>query len=133
MTKLKILIADDSSVILSRLKNTMEENPKVNLIGEANNAGEISNFLKFVMPDVISLDIMMPGKSGIEVLMEIKKDYPSVKVIMLTNQSESYYRKLCMSLGADYFFDKSTEFTKVPVALNQIYDQCFNENNTPAA
>ncbi|HQW23997.1 MAG TPA: response regulator, partial [Bacteroidia bacterium] len=70
-------------------------------------------------PDVIILDIKIPGKSGVEVLPELKtKSY--AKVIMLTNYSDAYYKNLCMKLGAEYFLDKSNEFEKINEILMSI-------------
>jgi len=62
----------------------------------------------------------MPGGSGIDVLEQIKKESGDIVVIMLTNHPLAPLRKRCMELGADYFFDKSTEFDKVSDVLKQL-------------
>jgi DNA-binding NarL/FixJ family response regulator len=62
---------------------------------------------------VVILDIQMPDASGIAVLAHIKKESPRTIVIMLTNFPLPPFRKCCPKAGADYFFDKSTEFEKV--------------------
>jgi len=62
----------------------------------------------------------MPGGSGIDVLRSIKKDRPAPIVMMLTNYPYPQYRKRCMDVGADCFFDKSSEFNMVTDALKQI-------------
>ena len=67
-----------------------------------------------LQPDAVILDIRMPGGSGIDVLKKIKKNYPSTLVIMFTNYPTAQYRKRCLDLGTDFFFDKSTEFDKIP-------------------
>jgi len=54
------------------------------------------------------------------VLQEIKRDKPSCKVIVLTNYPYREYRKKCMELGADFFFDKATEFDKIPEVLERL-------------
>jgi DNA-binding NarL/FixJ family response regulator len=59
------------------------------------------------------LDISMPGGSGVHVLETIKREQPALKVIMLTNFGHEQYRQKCLQLGADHFFDKTTEFEKV--------------------
>jgi len=92
----------------------------VMVVGEARNAYETFSFLKTLIPDVVLLDITMPEKSGINVLSEVKQNYSAVKVIMLTNEANSFTRSLCLRLGADYFFDKSTEFEKIPLTLKEI-------------
>ena len=118
--QLKILIADDSPVIISRLKSILAELDMVTVIGEAGNGNEVMSFLKIAVPDVVLLDVKMPGANGIDVLADIKKNYEQVKIIMLTNQSNAIIRSLCLNMGANFFFDKSTEFEKLPDALQQL-------------
>jgi DNA-binding NarL/FixJ family response regulator len=125
-SQLNILIADDSPFIIDRLKVILEEIEMITIVGAVNNGIEALNFLKTWTPDVVLLDVIMPGLNGIDVLSDIKKQYPGVKVIMLTNQSNPFVRKVCMNLGASYFFDKSTEFEKLPEALQQL--AVVNEN-----
>lgn len=64
-------------------------------------------------PDIAILDIQLPDGSGIDLLSKIKNTHKNAIVIMLTNYPYSIIRKRCDELGADYFFDKSTEFEKV--------------------
>jgi len=68
----------------------------------------------------VILDIRMPGGSGIDVLEDIKKINAAPIVIILTNYPYPQYRKKCMAAGADYFFDKSSEFEKVTEVLKKL-------------
>ena len=68
-------------------------------------------------PDAVILDIRLPGRSGIQVLKEIKAAHPETVVIMLTNYDFDQYRRQCLQLGADYFFNKTLEFEKVMTVL----------------
>ena len=66
------------------------------------------------------LDIRLPGKSGIDVLKDIRaKKLPS-RVIMMTNYPYPQYRKKCEELGADYFFDKVTEIEEIPKVIEEL-------------
>ena len=73
---------------------------------------------------MVILDIQVPPgpnlRNGIDVLRLTKKEHPHSGVIMLTNFDNSYYRKECERLGADFFFDKSNEFEQVPGAVLEI-------------
>ena len=82
----------------------------VETVAQAEDAKEAISSLKELKPDVVILDIRMPGGNGIEVLKEIKKDEIPCKTIILTGYPYKQYRKKCAELGADYFFDKSTQF-----------------------
>ena len=64
----------------------------------------------------------MPGASGINRLHEMKKDKPAPIIMILTNYPYPQYRKKCADAGADYFFDKSTEFDKVPEVLQKLIE-----------
>jgi len=118
--KLKVLIVEDSEVVTKRLRSMLKEMPEVSIVGEAMNATEAFAIHGLMNPDVVLLDINLPGMNGVEVLKEIKKLNGDTKVMMLTNYSDLHHRKRCKEAGADYFFDKSIEFEKVPDTLTQI-------------
>jgi len=71
-------------------------------------------------PDLTILDIKMPGGSGIDVLKELKAMNPEAMVIMLTNYPYPQYREKCMKEGANFFFDKSTEFERVVDVVKEV-------------
>jgi len=116
--KLNVLIVEDSLIVAERIKEMLNELNEVSRIDEAIDSKEAMSMFDVEVPDVVLLDIDLPGKSGIEILREIKQKYFSTCVIMLTNHTERYIRELCQESGADYFFDKSTEFEKVSGALS---------------
>ena len=118
--KLKVFIADDSSFIHDRLPGVLAEISGVEVIGEAINGNEALDSILKLNPDVVLLDIRMPGKTGIEVLSELKKEKPELKVIMLTNYPYPQYRQKCMELGATYFFEKSNDFEKLFNVLKEM-------------
>jgi len=117
---MKILIVDDSEVVRERLKAMLSEVTELKNINQAEDVPEaISSFQK-LNPEVVILDIRLPGGSGIDVLREIKKSNQPPLVIVLTNYPYPQYRRKCIEAGADFFFDKSTEFHKVTELLKQL-------------
>jgi DNA-binding NarL/FixJ family response regulator len=112
-TKLKVFIADDSSFMQERLPGALSEIPGVEVIGQAKDGDEALDCISKLNPDVVILDIRMPGKSGIDVLAELKKEKPELKIIMLTNYPYPQYKQKCLELGAAYFFEKSNDFEKL--------------------
>jgi len=90
------------------------------IIGVAQDGIEARDRILELKPDVLTLDIRMPLRSGIDVLRDIKKSAPTTKIIILTNYPYPQYRKKCMEEGADFFFDKSTEFEKVTEVIEQL-------------
>jgi DNA-binding NarL/FixJ family response regulator len=114
---MKIFIADDSAVFRERLIEMLSELPEIEIIGQAEDGIQATKLIEKLNPDVVILDIRMPGGSGIDVLEDIKKINAVPIVIILTNYPYPQYRKKCMKAGADYFFDKATEFEKVTEVL----------------
>ena len=114
---MKILIADDSLIVRDRLVTLLTEVHGIEVVGQAKDATEATSLAAELRPDVAILDLRMPKGSGADVLRDIKKLNPTPKVIILTNYPHPENRKKCIDRGADYFFDKSTEFKKVMVVL----------------
>ena len=110
---IQVAIADDSDVIRARLMQKLSQLEGIKMAWQAQNAAEALAAFQQLKPEVAILDIQMPGGCGIDVLAHIKKESPHTTVIMLTNYSLPPFRKCCLQAGADYFFDKSTEFEKV--------------------
>ena len=117
---MRIVIADDSSVVRQRLIRMLGDVIGVEVVGQADDVPLARNLVDTLKPDVAILDIRMPSGSGADLVPNLKKLSPAPKVIMLTNYAYPENRKKCMDGGADYFFDKSTEFQKVVAVLKDL-------------
>jgi DNA-binding NarL/FixJ family response regulator len=111
---LTLLLVDDNSQFAERMNWLLNELEKVGEIKTSSSYEAAINILNIEVPDLVLLDIHLPGKSGIELLKWIKRSGRSCRVMMLTNQADEYYQKLCLRLGADYFLDKSRDFPLIP-------------------
>ena len=112
--KIKVFIADDSLIVREHLVTMLEELAGIKVVGQAENVAEAISAIRILQPDVVILDIRMPGGNGIDVLQTIKQDEVAPMVIILTNYPYQGYRQKCMQAGADFFLDKSTEFDQIP-------------------
>jgi DNA-binding NarL/FixJ family response regulator len=92
----------------------LDELAGVEIVGQAENVAEAISAIGNLKPDVVILDIRMPGGSGIDVLENIKQNDSALLVIILTNYPYPGYRQKCLQAGADFFLDKSTEFDQIP-------------------
>ena len=119
-TILRVFIVDDSAVIRERLETMLSELKGIGIIGQAKGSTEAEEAIPKLKPDVVILDIRMHGGNGIDVLKNIKKDKNPPLVMMLTNYPYPQYRKKCKDAGADFFFDKSTEFEKVTEVFKKL-------------
>lgn len=117
---MKVLIVDDSRLLRERLVSMISELPGIDVIAQAQNAAGANDSIQELHPDVVILDIRLSKGNGIDVLQEIKKDRSAPVTIMFTNYPYPQYRKKCQEAGADFFFDKSTEFHKITGVLEKI-------------
>jgi DNA-binding NarL/FixJ family response regulator len=111
---MKILIVDDSELVAERLNNMLEDIAGTKIIATAGTYARAAELLEELNPDLALLDINLPDKSGLELLLLIKQNYKKTQVIMISNNATESYRKICSKLGANYFFDKSHDFELIP-------------------
>jgi len=118
-----LLIVDPSSFIIERLLNIINAVKIVDEIFTTTNFAEAVLFLKQHDTDIVLLDIELSEsqkKNGIELLKYITRDFPAVKVVVLSNLISSYYQRLCKKLGAVSFIDKSKDFEKLPEVIESM-------------
>jgi DNA-binding NarL/FixJ family response regulator len=117
---MKVFIADDSPLFRSQLIEMISDLEGVEVVGQAGNAQEALEAITAQPPDVVTLDVSILGRSGIDVLMKIKREGLAPVVIMLTNQSSLPYRKRCSQAGADFFIDKAIEISEVRQIIEEL-------------
>lgn len=88
MNKQRIFIVDDHEVVRLGLKALLEHHPQFEVVGEAGNAREALEQVARIQPDVVLMDVRLPGTSGIEVCEEITKNYDNIRVIILTSYAD---------------------------------------------
>jgi PAS domain S-box-containing protein len=116
---MKVLVADDSHLIRQRLVDRLLRVPDIT-IAEAIDTDDALHQLTTFKPDIAVLDIRMPGGGGIKALTEIKKNFPGITVIVMTSYPYAEYRQKCLEMGADFFFEKSTEFESIAKTVRQL-------------
>jgi DNA-binding NarL/FixJ family response regulator len=112
-----VLVMDDAAVVRSLLAAMLAEIDSVENVIQAEDAASALRLVDEHEPDIAILDIKVPGsgvvQNGIDVLRQVKGAHPETKVIMLTNHATERYRSECQKAGADYFYDKSSEFEQL--------------------
>lgn len=117
MEPMKVLVVDDHQLMIEGLKSLLEVEEDIASVAGANSMTEALEFLKSNTIDVILMDINMPGNSGIEATEEIKKLYPSVKVIALTMHDDISIITKMVKAGASGYILKRTNMNEVIDAL----------------
>lgn len=115
-----VLVVEDSLLIIERILRLLNEANNIKMVIHAANYAESLKMMKEISADIILLDLNLPDKSGIEILREVKNTHPHIKVIVLTNHANDKYREICTLMGADYFFDKSADFDKIPDTISSM-------------
>ena len=115
-----VLLVDDVALVRDRLCSLLGEDPRIAVIGQAQDAAEAIRQSDSLQPDAVVLDYRLPDATGVEVLRHIKQSAPWCVVIMLTNLRESVFEEISRMSGADYFFHKATEFEKVAEVLGRL-------------
>ncbi len=126
-SKLVMLIVDDNMRFIERMIGLLDEANNIGYINVANDYNEATRIIDEERPDVVLLDINLPGKSGIEILKLIRNSGQQSHVIMVTNHADDYYRNQCKEIGADHFLDKSNDFSKVPGIISRLGDIPTNQ------
>jgi DNA-binding NarL/FixJ family response regulator len=112
-----VVIVEDSPIVRARLANLITESGFAVITGEAADGFKAQALVRQSQPNVVVLDIQVPGVNGLELLAQFRKEIPGCLLIVLTTYAFEEFRQRCLALGADYFFDKSTEFDRVTEVL----------------
>ncbi len=114
---IRVMLADDHILMREGIRQLLEFDGSIEVVGEANNGEECLDILQMFKPQVLLLDINMPKKSGIEVLEEIKKEKTDVKVLILTVHTEIEYLIKALDIGVDGFILKDSESAELKRAI----------------
>lgn len=126
---IKVVIADDHVLYRAGVKTALSAKKDLKIIGEADNGQHLLTLLKSIQPDVILLDIQMPIMDGIGALPEIKKNWPHIKVIMLTMMDDHSMITKLMELGANSYLSKTSDSEIIYEAIKTCFTQEYYFNS----
>ena len=117
---IKILIADDHAIVRQGLKQIFEENPDMVVADEASNGQEVLNKVWKNDYDVVLLDISMPGRSGLDILKQLKSQKPGITVLILTMHPEEQYAVRALRAGASGYLTKESLPDELITAVRKV-------------
>jgi two-component system invasion response regulator UvrY len=117
---IKLLVADDHPVVREGIKKIFENEPSFQITEEARTGQEVLNKIRKTEVDIVLLDITMPGKSWLEVLKELRRDYPDVGVLIVSMHSEDEYVLRALRAGASGYLVKESVMTELVEAVRKI-------------
>ena len=117
---LRVLVVDDHAVVRSGLRKVLEAEPDLEVVGEAGTAERAIFETISLKPDVVLLDVVMPGKSGIEVLPDVLRHGDGAKVVVLSMQDDSRYVREAFAAGASGYVLKEAADAEVVAAVREV-------------
>jgi DNA-binding NarL/FixJ family response regulator len=116
---LKVLIADDHPLILQGIRRALDECDDIEVVGEAKAGDELLALIERRLPDVVLLDLQMPGRTGLECVAEISARHPQIKSVVLSASEDRATIDAALTAGASAYVLKSVSPVDIPAALRQ--------------
>ena len=120
MNDIKLLIADDHAIVRTGLVALLESSGGITIVGETDDGDAAVRMVRKCRPDIVIMDILMPGKNGIDATAEIKKKFPGTKVLILTTSTVSDDLSAALAAGADGAVTKSTANKTLLAAVRSV-------------
>ncbi len=120
MDKLRIVLVDDHEVVRLGLRSLLERHPDLVVVGEAETANDAIRAVESLAPDVVVLDIRLPGRSGVEACAEIKRRRPETKIVILTSYAEDEVLLDAIVAGAEGYVLKQVGSDDLVQALRRV-------------
>ncbi len=121
---IRLLLGDDHRIVREGLKQILTDAPDVCVVGEAQSGTEVLEQVRLLQGgaglDLVLLDIAMPGSDGLEVLPALRREFPSLPVLMLSTYPEKQYAVRCIKLGAGGYLNKSADPDDMVAAVRKV-------------
>jgi DNA-binding NarL/FixJ family response regulator len=116
---MRVLIADDHRLIAEGIRRVLEETDDFEVVGEASTGSQVLPLVRRTSPDLVLLDLRMPGLDGLSALEQIKRDHPAIKVVILSASTEPAVIQTALARGASAYVIKSVSPIDLPATLRQ--------------
>jgi len=117
---IRVLIADDHAVVRRGVRQILESETDIEVVGEAGDYADIRRRLKEAQCDVLVLDVQMPGKNGLEVVKSLRDEVPRLAVVMLSTYPEDQYAVRALKAGARGYITKTSAPERIVEAVRTV-------------
>lgn len=121
MAKIKCLLVDDHTLLRQGVRRLLEGESDFDVVGESPDAGDAVEKARELRPDVVLMDIGMPGLSPFEAARQIRKNRPETKLLFLTMYEDDEYLAQCLEVGATGYVLKDTPAPQLVSAVRDVY------------
>lgn len=118
--KKRVLIVEDHTLLRAGLKALLSQDPDIEIVGEAENGRDAVRLVATLTPDLVLTDLSMPGMNGIESIVDIKRRYPGVRVVVLTIHKTDEYIFEALRAGADGYILKDASYDELRIAIRSV-------------
>ena len=120
-SKIRVVLADDHFIVRSGIKSLLEDNPTIEVVGEANNGIEAIQKVKELSPDIVLMDITMPEMNGLQAAEIISKQYKNTRTLILSMHDNEDYVLKSLEVGAHGYLLKDSQREDIYKAIDTIY------------
>jgi DNA-binding NarL/FixJ family response regulator len=117
---IRVLLADDHAIVRSGLKELLTNTGDISVVAEAGNGSEVIARLRAADFDVLVMDMSMPGRSGIDLIKQVKNEKPKLRVLILSMHSEEQYAVRALKAGASGYLTKDSATEELVAAIRRI-------------
>ena len=121
MNKTRVFLADDHRILREGIRTLLQREPDIEVVGEAGDGAEAVDKVTQLIPDIVLMDITMPGINGLEATRQIKKKTPGVKVLILTMHETGQYLSQMLQAGASGYVVKTTSTSDLIAAIKAVH------------
>jgi DNA-binding NarL/FixJ family response regulator len=120
MDRITIVLADDHRVVHEGLRSLIEAEPDLTVIGEANDGLEAMRLTENLQPNVLLVDLAMPGLNGLEVTRQVRKKFPHIRIIVLSMHANEAYVVEALRSGAGGYILKESSVAEVIKGIREV-------------
>ncbi len=119
---IKVLLADDHSIVRAGLRRIVEESGDMQVVAEASDGREAMRLVPAILPDVAVIDISMPGLDGLEVVSQLRALHPQLPILILTMHEEGQYVVRAIQAGAMGYITKQSAPEQLVKAIRRVFE-----------
>ena len=118
---IRVLVVDDHPVVRVGVQHLLANDPEVEVVGEADNGPQALEQVAVLQPDIVILDMRLPGSDGVELTRQLRRNYPDVKIVVLTAYRDEEYLLGALRAGAHAYLLKQASHEMLCDAVHRVY------------
>jgi two-component system response regulator NreC len=120
MTRIRVLIADDHAILRAGVKTLIDAQPDMEVVGEAGDSAQALTRVKELAPNVVTLDLSMPGAGSLKIIQQLRSECPDTKILVLTMHDDISYARTALAAGCSGYIVKTTDLNEFLTAIRAV-------------